>query len=116
MEENKNISQEIKEKLNNNTELETFTSDDDVYFQTPILIDEQLYSDSNEFNEGIEIGMKYAGIYSALTGNGFSVKDANELILTLIAVENNKEVAEINAKATIESVKTKNEMDEENRL
>jgi len=115
MEENKNIEQEISEELDNE-ELSSCISTNDTYFETPILIDEQLYSDSDEFHKGVEIGMKYAGIYSALTGNGMSAQSTNELILTLIAVENNRDIAEINKQATIESVKVKNDIDENGRL
>ena len=81
-----------------------------LYFVDPILLNEESIDglmNSNEFTEGLKIGAKYAGVYTAMINAGAEVSFAQDITFNVqmedIAKSTgkiNKEIADVTSKNT----------------
>lgn len=74
----------------------------DIYLENPIIMDEGMYAESKEFQEGFDIAAKYAGMFSCFVSNGMSIQDSVAMIFNLQNIEMNVKLSEISKITSIE--------------
>ena len=104
------MNKEIKSLENEEIEvgIENTNNTPIIYFE-PIELDKdylkKLKFGKDEFSKGLKEGSYTAGFFTGLMNSGMSIDDAINIILTAKNVDMNIKIADINAKATVESSK-----------
>jgi len=74
-----------------------------IFFSSPLIFEEDEFTESEDFQSGVNKAMGVCGIYSTLVSNGIATDDAVNLIISMLNVEMNIKIAELNKEAQINS-------------
>jgi len=95
--EDKNIEVKEKETEMSTDELIKIISEggskkeDLTYLVNPMIIDLKDCRDSTGLAEGIELGLKYAGVYTALVSAGMSIEFSEQTVSSMMLIEKQNE-------------------------